>query len=98
MNIVLHGAAPDSTRGKPFGAIGANVFSFVGPEAPTDPKAYHFEGLTTRPKVQLLFPDSVASGATVWISACWVSARGQIGTGSVPISFTIQGGAVAAAS
>jgi hypothetical protein len=94
VNIRLHGAAPDSTRARPFGAIGANVYSFVGPEAPSDPRAYHFEGMSTRTIAQVLFPNTVASGATVWLSACWVSARGQIGIACAPVSFTLQGGAV----
>jgi hypothetical protein len=40
----------------------------------------------------------VPSGATVWLSASWVNARGQASVGSTPISFTLQGGAVPAAA
>ncbi len=50
--------------------------SFVGADAPTDPRVYHYEGMATRSTTQVLFPDTVASGATVWLSAQWVSARG----------------------
>ena len=89
---------PDTGRGKPFGAVGANVFSFVGETAPTDPRQYHFEGMATRTITQVLFPNSVASGAMVWLSACWVSARGQTGMACAPVSFTLQGGAVLAAA
>jgi hypothetical protein len=85
-------------RGLPFGAKGANVYSYVGASAPTDPREYHFEGMTTRATVDVLFPNSVASGATVWISACWVSARGQVSIASSPTSFTLQGGAIPAAA
>ena len=85
-------------RGLPFGASGANIYSFVGADAPTDPRAYHFEGMTTRAVNNIIFPDSVASGATVWLSAQWVSNRGQVSVGSTPISFTIQGGAIPAAA
>ena len=85
-------------RGKPFGAAAANLYSYVGPAAPTDPRQYHFEKSTTRTKTQILFPNSVASGATVWLSACWVSARGETGRASRPISFTIQGGGIRAAA
>jgi hypothetical protein len=95
--VRLKGAAPDSKRGKPFGANSAHIFTFVGPVAPTDPSEYAFMGVTTRTITEIEFPDSVASGATVWICACWVSARGQKSTGSVPISFTLQGGAVTGA-
>jgi hypothetical protein len=98
VTIKLHGAPPDTGRGKPFGATSANIFTFVGDEPPTDPRAYYFEGASTRPTTQIQFPNTVASGATVWISACWVSARGQRSPGSVPISCTIQGGAIPSAA
>ena len=49
------------------------------------------ERATTRTGTEILFPNNVASGATVWVSACWVSPRGEIGIASTPISFTIQG-------
>jgi hypothetical protein len=85
-------------RGLPFGAVSAHLYSFVGPAAPADPRAYHFEGPTTRAKFQLVFPNDVPSGATVWLSATWVNARGQASAGSTPTSFTLQGGPVAAAA
>jgi hypothetical protein len=96
VNIRLHGAPPDSRRGKPFGATAANIFTFVGNEPPTDPTAYFYQGTATRPITQVQFPTTVAKGATVWISACWVSARGERGPGSTPISCTIQGGTIPA--
>jgi hypothetical protein len=40
----------------------------------------------------------VPSGATIWLSAQWVSARSQLSPGSTPISFTLQGGALPAAA
>lgn len=85
-------------RGLPFGATGANIYSYVGAVAPTDPREYHYEGVTTRATADIVFPNSVPSGATVWISAQWVSARGQLSVGSTPISFTLPGGAIPAAA
>ena len=87
-----------ASRAKPFGAVGACLYSYVGPTATTDPDAYHYEGTATRGVADILFPNSVASGATVWLSAQWVSARGQLSVGSVPISVTVQGGAIPAAA
>jgi len=69
----------------PFGAKGADIYSFVGAEAPTDPNEYRFEGMTTRATVDILFPNSVASGATVWLSARWISSRGQKSQASYPL-------------
>jgi hypothetical protein len=54
--------------------------------------------MTTRAIARLLFPDTVASGATVWLSANWVSARGRTGPACAPVRFTIQGGALPAAA
>jgi hypothetical protein len=93
VNIKIHSSDSDR-RGIEAGAKGANVYSFVGPTPPTDPRDYHFEGMTTRAITKIQFPDSVATGALVWLSAQWVSNRGQTGPASTPISFTLQGGAV----
>ena len=96
VNVRVHD--PESERrGLPFGAKSANIFSFVGPDAPTDPRQYHFEGPTTRANAQIIFPNSVPNGSTIWLSAAWVSARGQIGMASQPIPFTLQGGSIPAA-
>ena len=92
VNLRLH-ASDSERRGMEVGAKGANVYSYVGPTPPDDSRDYHFEGMTTRTITQVLFPDSVASGATVWLSARWVSARGQLGPASAPVAFTLQGGA-----
>jgi hypothetical protein len=92
VDIRVHDPASE-TRGLPFGAKSVNIFSYVGPTAPTDPREYYFEGATSRSRAQILFPDTVPSGATIWLVAQWVSARQQRGAGSNPISFTLQGGA-----
>lgn len=93
VNLRLH-SSDSERRGMEAGAKGANLYSYVGSAAPTDPRDYHFEGMTTRTIAQIIFPNEVASGATVWLSACWVSNRGQTGPSSTPVSFTLQGGAV----
>ena len=96
-NIRVHDATSES-RGLPFGATSASIYSYVGPTPPADPREYHYEGALTRAKGQIIFPDTVPSGSTIWLSAQWVSARGQRSPGSVPISFTLQGGALPAAA
>lgn len=47
---------------------------------------------------QVRFPNTVASGATVWLSAGWINSGGQIGIGSVPVSFNLQGGTISGAA
>ncbi len=81
---------------KPDGAIAANIYTFVGPVAPTDVTEYFYQGMSTRKITEILFPNTVASGATVWISACWVGSRGEFGLSSTPIKFTMQGGDIGA--
>jgi hypothetical protein len=83
-----------SGRSKPFAARGAHLYSYIGEKPPTDARAYHYEGFTSRTSTQITFPDRVAHGATVWLSASWMSARGETSIASEPISFTLQGGAV----
>ena len=93
VNLRLHSADFPDRRGMEPGAKGCNVYSYVGATPPDDARDYYFEGMSTRTRTQVLFPTSVASGATVWLSARWVSARGQLGPASTPVSFTLQGGA-----
>lgn len=87
-----------SRRGMPFGAVGCNLYTFVGPEAPENPRDYHFEKMTTRAIADIQFPNDVASGATVWVCAAWVNKRGETSIGSTPTSFTLQGGPITVAA
>ena len=43
-------------RGLPFGATSANIYSFVGPKTPTDPRPYHFEARRHAPRRTSFFP------------------------------------------
>ena len=45
---------------------------------------------------EIVFPDDVASGATAWISAGWISRRGVRGMACPPIQVTVTGGPVRA--
>lgn len=83
-------------RSKPFAAIGAEVFSYVGEESPARPSDYKFEQLTTRTTATITLPNDVANGATIWISARWVTRRGEYSTASVPTRFSLAGGDVVA--
>ena len=60
----------------PAATIGAQLYSFVSEDPPTDPRQYRYEGLATRGTAEVLFPNEVAGGSTVWIAAAWVSRRG----------------------
>ena len=85
-------------EGKPDGAVAAWVYSFVGTNYPTDPTEWDFQGATTRSTHEIVFPDSVANGAQVWICAAWINAKQEAGPVSVPITTNVQGGGMAQAA
>ena len=80
------------------GAMGAIVWSYVGDEPPADARLYRMEGLAPRATYTIVFPNEVPSGATAFVSAGWVSRRGQRGRSCSPVRLTIQGGPVVAGS
>lgn len=89
VTITLH--ADGATRRKlPPRAIGAAIFSFVGPNPPADPSEYKFEGNTTRTKLNVVFDPSLAPGTKVWIAAFYFSRRTLSGPISSPTSAIIQ--------
>lgn len=90
----VHSASAVTKRGKPRGCVGANICTFVGPVAPANAEGYQFQGMTSRSIGIVQFPDSVPSGATIRMSACWVTARGAKSFYSDPIVFSLQGGEI----
>jgi hypothetical protein len=92
VQLNVHDSASSTKRGKPFGATAAWVYSFVGANYPSDPLAWNFEGATTRPRFDILFPSSVAGGSQVWVCAAWINAKQQAGPTSVPITTNLPGG------
>jgi hypothetical protein len=94
--VTVRVSDPDSqsTRSKAPNARGAQIFSYVGEEPPADQRAYRFECFASRTTAQILFPNDVPSGATVWLSARWVNARGETSPASPPLGCTLQGGAI----
>jgi hypothetical protein len=98
VNIRVCDKDSSSGRSKPFGARAAQIFSYVGEESPADDREYRYECFASRTTTQITFPDHVPSGATVWLSARWLSARGETSMASAPLSFTLQGGPIGAAA
>jgi hypothetical protein len=97
VKIRLHSATDASRKGKPPGVKGAATFSYVGEEPPTTTGAWKFEGNTTETVFPIEFPESVAPGAKVWLTAQWFNERTQPGPGCTPVSTNIQFGASMAA-
>ena len=92
VSLNVHDSASSLKRGKPAGATAAWVYSFVGENYPSDPTLWNFEGATTRPKFDILFPSTVAGGAQVWVCAAWINAKQEAGPTSVPITTNLPGG------
>ena len=94
VRIRLIDVAQPTRLGKPAGVSGASVFSFVGANPPAELSGWKFEGNTGRTTIDVLFPTSVASGATVWFTAFWFNPRKQQGPACDPVSANLPGGSV----
>ncbi len=90
----LHHAA---SGGKPAGVSGASIFSYVEATAPSDISAWKFEGNTGKTAV-VVFPNTTAAGATVWLTAFWFNPRKQSGPACTPVSTNVQRGSVSMAA
>ncbi len=86
VSIRLHGDA--ARRGRPRGVQGAGVFTAIGETAPVEIEQWKFEGLTTKTKFEITFPESASAG-TVWITANWYNERGQTGLACAPVSVNL---------
>jgi hypothetical protein len=97
--IRLKNTESSGSRGKPVGVLGANVFSHVGATPPSDIGAWKFEGGTGRvTKVDVVFPNTLAAGTTVWLTAFWFNGRKQSGPACAPVSCNLPGGSVSMAA
>jgi len=97
VSVNIPDSASSTKRGKPAGTEAAWVYSFVGAEYPSDPSQWNFEGATTKAKFNITFPNTVAGGTQVWVTAAWINAKQEAGPTSVPITTNLQGGGAASA-
>ena len=93
---VHDGATPK--RAKPPGVKSTTVFSFVGPTAPATVAGWKYEGVSNKSVFDIVFPDTVANGALIWIAAVWNNAKNQSGPPSDPVSINIPGGGMSMAA
>jgi hypothetical protein len=84
----LVGAAPD-------GAIGASLFSFVGPTASTDIAAWQYQGNLGRQPAAVEFGDDVPNFATVFFTAFYFNGRKESGVAATPVEVTLGKASVA---
>lgn len=97
VKLRLIDAVDSANRGKPAGVDGASVFSFVGAAAPTEEAEWNFEGVTSKTRIDIVFPETITPGARVWFTAFWFNARKQNGPAATPVGTNIPGGAAMAA-
>jgi len=89
----LHNDQTIGRRGKPEGAFGATVLSYVGamPPALDDVAAWKFEFNTGSTVAEIQFPSTVPAGATVWITATWYNRRGEQSPATPPKNINLPG-------
>lgn len=97
VKLRLFDLTDSANRGKPAAVDGASVFSFVGAVAPTEEAEWNFEGVTSKTKIDIVFPETITPGAKVWFTAFWFNQRKQNGPAATPIGCNIPGGAAMAA-
>ena len=98
VRVKLHDSASGSKRARPAGVSGASVFSFVGAIAPPDMTLWQFQGNVSRTTLDVVFANSIAAGAKVWLSAYWFNTRKASGPACAPVPTNLQGGSVSMAA
>ena len=84
-----------TTRRRPAGVAGAQVFYAVGPDIPLATEDWRSSGLWTRGTFDVTFPTDTPAGATVWITAAYYNGKGQYGPMADAVSTNLPGGQAA---
>lgn len=82
---------PEGGRGKVAGAAAVQVFTHVGDTAPAAGTDWTFAMSTGKTRFDVLFPDIVPAGASVWIAVAYHNAAGT-GPMSKAIQVNLPGG------
>ena len=83
-------SATPTSKAKPAGVRGCEIWMKVGPPAPVDPSELSFVTLDTRTPHTVPF-DGADANKTVTYSLRWVSTRGETGPWSAAVSATVTG-------
>jgi hypothetical protein len=92
LRIRLWDPAFPTRKRMPAGVDGATVMSFVGATPPEDPRAYKYEGSTSKTVVDILFPETVEPGTQVWLTAFFFNERKQNGPACAAVGAIINYG------
>ncbi len=93
VKLRVHNEATTEGRGKPTGAIGATIFSHVGPLPPPldQLELWKFEMNTSETTAEIRFPSTVEAGSTVWFTASWYNRRGEQSPATTPVNANLPG-------
>ncbi len=93
VKLRLHNQTMLGRRGRPTGAIGAAIFSYVGelPPAMDQMELWKFEMLTSETTAQVSFPSTAPAGSTVWLTASWYNHRGEQSPMTTPVHVNLPG-------
>lgn len=92
-DVTLNLQQSRTTKGKPRGAIGANIMVAYGDEMPTSETGWAFAATTGRTKVTVNL-NAVTEATTVWITAFWFNGRKQTSQAATPVSVSLGATAV----
>jgi len=95
VSLLLHDGM---RRRKPEGVKGANLFSFVGEQPPSEIAAWKFEGGTSRTSLTVEFDHGLTPGTKIWLTAFWFNPRLQSGPACAPVATQINYGGLAQAA
>ena len=79
-----------TSRAKPAGVAGCELYLFIGTTAPTGPEAMHLQAVDKSTPYLMEF-DSADAGKTAFWAMRWVNTRGEHGPWSATVSATIPG-------
>lgn len=85
-------------RRKPDGVQGANIFSFIGDQPPTELAAWKFEGGISKTTGTVEFDHTLAPGTKVYLTAFWFNPRLQSGPACTPVPTQINYGGLSQAA
>ena len=83
----VHGDS-GSKRARLANTRGVSIFSFTGDVPPASTDDWKFEGSTSKTKFDVTFPQTLAPGATVYLTAFWVGTRMESGPACEPVKIT----------
>ncbi len=82
----------DGRAGKPAGISGMNVYYAVSETMPSHIGGWTHAGQATRMSHVIAMPESIAPGATVYVTANYYNGRGEVGPLADAISTNLPGG------